>query len=109
MHKKDRFESLFHAATTGSISELKQCADSIDSWESKFHAKSGDTVLLLAARNGHLHLLTYLIDTCQVDVKQTNFDGKNALHEAAQAGHLQCVQFLIRRGIPVDSIKKADW
>ncbi len=79
------------------------------SWTSYYHDKSGDTVLTLAARNGHSELLKYFSETCQMDLEQANFDAKRPLHEAAQSGHSDCVEYLLQRGVTVDSLKRADW
>lgn len=71
--------------------------------------KNGDTPLLTAARYGQLRVLETLHEEYGVPLEHTNVDGKTALHEAAQGGHLECVNFLIRVGANVDSLKKADW
>ena len=71
--------------------------------------KNGDTPLLTAARCGQLGLLEKLHAEHGVTLEHTNADGKTALHEAAQGGHLECVRFLISAGARVDSLKKADW
>ncbi|XP_062619589.1 ankyrin repeat domain-containing protein 16-like isoform X2 [Saccostrea cucullata] len=70
--------------------------------------KSGDTVLHIAARCGHLTLLQYLIDS-GADIETSNLDGKRPLHEAAQAGQTGCVECLLKAGAQVDSLKRADW
>ena len=71
--------------------------------------KNGDTPLLTAARYGQTSILETLHADYNVTLEHTNADGKTALHEAAQTGHLECVKFLIRSGAHVDSLKKADW
>jgi len=71
--------------------------------------KHGDTALLVAAREGHVGLLEVLHQQHGVPLEQRNADGKTALHEAAQGGQLQCVQYLLREGATVDALKRADW
>lgn len=71
--------------------------------------KNGDTPLLTAARSGQLQILEKLHAEHGVSLEHTNADGKTALHEAAQAGHADCVRFLLRAGARVDCLKKADW
>ena len=71
--------------------------------------KHGDTALLTAARCGQLQLLRTLLAEHGVPLEHTNVDGKTALHEAAQGGHVECVRFLVGSGAQVDSLKKADW
>lgn len=71
--------------------------------------KNGDTPLLTAARSGQVHLLEKLHAEHGVSLEHNNSDGKTALHEAAQAGHSECVRFLLQSGARVDCLKKADW
>ena len=85
-------------ATHGAANGLAMCAN-----------KHGDTPLLTAARNGQLEMLRSLLEDHGVSPEHTNADGKTALHEAAQAGHAECVRHLLRCGALVDSLKKADW
>ena len=72
------------------------------------HHKSGDTLVHLAARHGHLHLLSFLLkEGFAKDIG--NFDGKRPLHEAAQSGQTKCVELLLKTNVAVDSLKRADW
>ena len=72
--------------------------------------KSGDTVAILAARYCRLDMLRYVYTSAGVSLlERANVDGKRALHEAAQHGHLGCVKFLLSCGVDVDSLKRADW
>ena len=78
------------------------------SWMNVYHRKSGDTLLLVAARNGQLDFIKHL-QSMGVDMNQTNLDGKNALHEAAHSSSEKCVRYLLTLGIEIDSLKRADW
>ncbi len=69
----------------------------------------GDTPLLVAARHGHVTLLDALCKGCGVPLEHRNSDGKTALHEAAQSGKEECVQYLLSQGAKVDALKRADW
>ena len=71
--------------------------------------KHGDTPFLMAARHGHVDLLERLSKEPGIHLEHTNSDGKTALHEAAQNGHMHCVSYLIRAGAHVDCLKRADW
>ncbi|XP_046762976.1 ankyrin repeat domain-containing protein 16 isoform X3 [Gallus gallus] len=71
--------------------------------------RSGDTLLHVAARHGHLHLLVLLLETLGMDVEVANGDYKRPLHEAASMGHRECVSYLLAKGASVDCLKRADW
>ena len=71
--------------------------------------RHGDTALLVAARHGHTAILRQLVETFGVPVQHTNVDGKTALHEAAQNSQVAAVNYLIKAGAKVDSLKIADW
>lgn len=78
--------------------------------------QTGDSLVLFAARHGRLELLklifneySALIDR-QVIFNRSNNDGKNALHEACQNSHLDCVRFLVETvGICINTLRKGDW
>lgn len=74
-----------------------------------YHKKSGDNLLSHACRQGNLDILEYLHVTLHLDLEQPNFDGKTPLHYAAQYGNIDCVNYLLKFGVQVDCIKKADW
>ena len=71
--------------------------------------RSGDTLLHIIARFGHLKILKHLLDHYKVDLEVANLDAKRPLHEAAQTGHSAIVAFLLEKGANVDSLKRADW
>ena len=73
------------------------------------HPKTGDGLLHVAARGGHLPCLEYLLRTGGCGVDQRNLEFKTALHEAAQTGHHEAVRLLLESGAEVDSLKRADW
>ena len=102
---------LLHLAQTGNLSALKDVILENyrdKSWAGHYHRKSGDTVMTIAARYGHLELLQFFKES-KLDYEISNFDGKRALHEAAQSGHGECVNYLISENVKVDSLKRADW
>ena len=73
------------------------------------HKKTGDTVLHLACRFGRRDLLELFTVCDGVDLQISNYEGKKPLHEAAQFGQLDCVDFLLQNGVKVDCLKRADW
>ncbi|KAK2509658.1 hypothetical protein MC885_000556, partial [Smutsia gigantea] len=70
---------------------------------------AGDTLLHYAARHGRRDVLAYLAESWDLDIEAADRDYKRPLHEAASAGHLDCVRYLLGRGAAVDCLKKADW
>ncbi|WP_353280584.1 ankyrin repeat domain-containing protein [Wolbachia endosymbiont (group B) of Cyclophora punctaria] len=53
------------------------------------------TLLHIAAYNGHLDIVKYLVDEKKVSPDQKANDGINALHWAALNGHLDIVKYLV--------------
>ena len=108
--------NLIRCVQNGDITALKRIINAsneeVDAL-SVCSTKSGDTVAILAARYGQLDILRYvytqLVGAGVPLFERANADGKRALHEAAQHGHLGCVRFLLSCGVDVDSLKRADW
>ena len=71
--------------------------------------RHGDTAFLTAARHGHVTILKQLHVEYGVELNHSNQDGKTALHESAQNGHIECVNYLIKCGSSVDCLKRSDW
>ena len=103
----------------GVIPDVSALLDNMPSGSSQLHSlrefltssvnRHGDTPFLVAARHGHVTLLEVLHRDHGFSLEHRNHDGKTALHEAAQNGWTECVHFLVREGLDVDSLKKADW
>ena len=72
------------------------------------HDKSGDNAAIVAARHGRLKVLE-ILHRNRMDFELWNADGKRPIHEAAYAANLECVKFLIERGVEYDCLKRADW
>lgn len=64
--------------------------------------QNGDSPLHLAAENGHLEIVKFLIEK-GADVLDRNNSGRVALHQAAIKGHIDVMEFLIAQGTPVDA------
>lgn len=72
--------------------------------------RTGTTSLLIAARNGHLDVVEYLVNDCNADLEQAGsvvFDGETIegatpLWCAAAAGHIEVVTCLIGKGANVN-------
>ncbi len=71
---------------------------------------SGDPLLSVAAKYGHIHIIEYLLsqgcDANSVNETEGQFQGCSALHWASFAGHAPCVQALISRGARVNAADK---
>ena len=111
--------NIVNCVQNGDITALKRIINSTHEGLDALNvcsAKSRDTVAILAARYGRLDILRYVYTHVAAGggagvslLERANADGKRALHEAAQHGHLSCVKFLLSCGVDVDSLKRADW
>ncbi len=54
--------------------------------------KDGQTSLFVAAWQGYLQVVQYLVNIKETDVNMTGDDGKSPLHVASQFGHLEIVK-----------------
>ena len=83
-------------AMHGSLEYMQRIADDAD-----VHAqeeRSGRTALHKAAFWGHVHVIAYLVDDCDLDVNVTDYNGDTALHDAARFGHEEICEFLLNAG-----------
>ncbi|KPP66245.1 cortactin-binding protein 2-like, partial [Scleropages formosus] len=62
----------------------------------------GRTLLLQAAAQGNITLLSTLLNQDPPDASPLDEDGKSALYSAAQNGHSDCVKLLLASGAPPD-------
>ena len=54
-------------------------------------------------------LLEVLHHRHHVSLEHSNDDAKTAMHEAAQSGRDECIDYLVSQGAKVDALKRADW
>ena len=65
-----------------------------------------DNAFKLAARNGHVHVLEFLVETFDITTVQARAGNNHALREAATYGHDDVMLFLIRKfALTVDDIR----
>ncbi|MBA2654946.1 MAG: ankyrin repeat domain-containing protein [Gammaproteobacteria bacterium] len=67
--------------------------------------KNGFTALFIAARNGYLSQVKYLIAN-GADMNLFSKNNLSVLHAAAQNGHLDCVKFLHEKGVDINTSAK---
>ncbi|XP_064004342.1 CARD- and ANK-domain containing inflammasome adapter protein-like [Pogoniulus pusillus] len=92
--------SIFDAVAKGHLSELEKTLEGIDI---NTLNSSSETLLHVAALNGHLKILEYLISKgAKIDMKDKK--GRTALHRAAEEGHGDAVKALLRCGAYMYSV-----
>ena len=65
----------------------------------------GQSCLPLTARSGNLDLVKMLVDEFGADVDQRHFHKKSALHEAADKGHLEIVDYLLENQADPNNVR----
>jgi len=117
--KKQRLKSLLSSANNGDLQSFKieilSCISRSNLANETFeiheitHPKSGDSLLHIFARLGHLDCLEYILDSFPIHVDQRNFEGKTALQEASQFGQSILLPVLLQHGADINALKRSDW
>jgi len=105
---------VYLAAKDGNVAKLKQYLGTRkhDEVKSIVHSRThGATPLVMAAKNGHIEVVQYLVEHCKADVEyagSVTFDGETIdgappLWCAAAAGHLDIVKYLIGKAAFVNN------
>lgn len=102
---EDATKSFLDAARAGEIdvvSELvsiahKNGTDNVERFLACRDQLSGNTALHLASANGHIDIVTFLLDNGS-PINSTNESGSTALHYAALTGQLHVVRALLSAG-----------
>lgn len=68
---------------------------------------NGETLLIAAARLGHLEIVERLVS--DIDIEETDFDGWTALLNASHQGHAQVARVLLKAGALVDNPDLMGW
>ncbi|XP_018026867.1 protein fem-1 homolog C [Hyalella azteca] len=110
---------VFSAARDGNLRLLKRFLDERPGSQRHLLVRdltNGTTPLIIAAKNGHLDCVAYLVDKCKANIEQVGsivfdgetIDGAPALWVAAAAGHLHIVAFLLGRNANVNATTKSN-
>ena len=105
---------VFLAAKEGKVKKLKDFLNNRKTDEVKSlinDRTNGATPLVMAAKNGHLEVVKFLVENCAADVVyagSVTFDGETIdgappLWCAAAAGHLEIVKYLIKKSANVNN------
>ncbi|XP_076055729.1 protein fem-1 homolog C isoform X2 [Oratosquilla oratoria] len=110
---------VFNAARDGKLRRLKLFLDHRSRSEVVLLVgarTNGATPLVMAAKNGHIACVEYLVERCNADLEQVGsvvfdgetIDGAPPLWCAAAAGHLEVVSYLLARGANVNATTKTN-
>jgi ankyrin repeat protein len=87
----------FEAAAQGNLLQLKNLIEALQ-FDINTKDKKGLTALHLAAKNGHLGAIKFLL-TLNADIHVKDDDGNTLLHLAAQEGHTSIINFVLSQGV----------
>lgn len=98
------------AASTGDLITLKELFDKYPK-SLKSRDASGVRPLHLAAENGHVDVVKYLIESnADAQVNKADDDARNVLHWACWKGHYDIVLYLLQNtGIRLDTPTRTGW
>ncbi|XP_063436867.1 ankyrin repeat and SAM domain-containing protein 6-like [Mytilus trossulus] len=105
---KDLFclQKLLTAAAKGNIKEVELCVKNGANLECR--GGFGQTPLMLAARGGHLEVVTYLVTQGSQLEATSPVSGWTPLMLAAMYGHLEVVTYLVTHGSQLDATSTLD-
>eukprot|EP00899_Mesostigma_viride_P015200 jgi/Mesvir1/23681/Mv18637-RA.1 len=88
-------QGFLDAASKGDLTRVKHLLERKGPSLLDARYQDGRNALILAAGNGHLGLVKYLVEDERMSLDVRGEDGSNALHWAAWSGHLEVVKFLV--------------
>ncbi|GJJ76917.1 uncharacterized protein EMPS_09276 [Entomortierella parvispora] len=109
---QDHLEELIESARYGELEEIQAVVEAQGLEKAKIllshQGDYGKTPLHMAAANGHLDVVEYLISVIPAEAVNTqNEQGNTALHWASANGHLKVVEALVSKGKADYKLKNA--
>lgn len=89
-------EAIFSASALGSLRKLQWLVVQGGSLTNK--DKDGDNALHVAAANGHLPVVQWLVETCQMSLAEKGLEDRTPALWAALCGHLEALKWLVAQG-----------
>ena len=89
------FMTLHKAAYFGQVKNLERSIEAKLVATDAYDVESGNTALILAARNGHLRCVATLVEKGKAAVNLAGFGGLTALAHACKNDHLEVVAYLL--------------
>ena len=88
--------SLFFAISRGELEIVRTLVTDNSSEILNYRSPGWRSALLIAAQNGHVNIVQYLIDDCEMDINDTDEDGCSSLHFAAHDGYTDVINELFQ-------------
>jgi hypothetical protein len=90
--------SIHYASHEGDLAKVKRFVEEGVNPEGPDSSDSNNAPLTYAAGEGRDNVVTYLLETCGVNVDQVNSNNDTALHFASRDNHTGCVRLLLQHG-----------
>jgi ankyrin repeat protein len=99
----------FHrAAARGDVVNLRRFVEEKGTDPEEADRSNANTALHYAAKNGQEEVLTYLLDTCHVDVDKTNDNYWSALFYAVHEDEFKCAEILVQHNADPNTADRSD-
>ena len=98
-------DDLIKAAREGNLQKVKECTEQGASIN--VEDQGGRTPLHIASAKGHLHVVQYLVEEQNDNIKKRTKDGWAPLHMAAAGGHIAIAQYYVAHGVDINTRTQA--